>query len=481
MINMTKRTSRIGVGLAALLFGAGCSNDHFDVTNTNAPTQDQLTNNPSKLVLGRAAAGVAVSFLNDLISEITQFSYLGREGLNLLGNDPRLTTEMIRGPQDPGGHSGGSFTGKYIALRTVNTYLAAVGQSENLTAAEKAASLGFAKTIKAAILHRVIVRNNEIGAPVDVEAGLDEPPAAWLTRTQVYDRVLALLDEARTDLTAGGAAFPFTMPPGYAGFSTPTDFLKFNRAYYAKVQTHRATLDLAPGAGRTTAYQAVLTALGQSFLSTTGLPASLSTGVYYAFSSVAGEPANTISQAVNTTQYYVHQSLQTGALLKANGSPDDRYTRKVATTAPRTQNDLTSSLKPVMYNVPGTLAPDLGADIPVIKNEELILLRAEARWFTGDKQGALGDIDLIRINSGGLPPTALTTGSSDAAFITELVYNRLYSLLWEQGVRWTDARRFNITSALPVDRPGDQIFPSMPVPQDECVARNLSPPCRPAG
>ena len=209
------------------------------------------------------------------------------------------------------------------------------------------------------------------------------------------------------------------------------------------------------------------------------MPGSLKLGVNYAFSTAPNEPINSISQAVNTVQYYVHESIRTGAQLKANGQPDDRYTAKVAVTVPREQNLLSSSLKPVMYNVPGTLVPDFGAPIPVIKNEELILLRAEALWFTGDKLGALADIDLIRINSGGLEPTTLTPASSDAAFVTELVYNRLYSLLWEQGVRWTDARRFNLTGTLPEDRAGDQIFPSMPVPGPECDARGLPSPCTP--
>ncbi len=471
---MTK-ISKLTPALAALLFTAGCSNDFFNLPNTNAPTQEQLTGNPTRLVLARAATGVAAVFLNDVISEITQFTILGREGLNLFGNDPRLTTEMVRGPQDPGGHSAGSYFGKYTALRTVNTYLAALDKAQGLSAAEVAASKGFAQTIKAVILHRSILRNNQLGAPVDVEAGLDQPPAPWLPRDQVYTRIIALLDEARNNLQAGGAAFPFTMPPGFTGFSTPATFIQFNRGYYAKVQAHRATF-LNAGA---TAYQAALTALGQSFLTTNGLPGNLSLGVYYAFGPSSPEPPNTISQAINTVQYYVHQSVQTGAQLKLNGQRDDRYLRKVAEVAPRTQNDLTSSLKPVMYNVPGSLAADPGADIPVLKNEELILLRAEARWFTGDKAGALADIDLIRVNSGGLPPTTLTPASSDAAFITELVYNNLYSMLWEQGIRWHDARRFNRTNTLPQDRPGDQIFPSMVIPADECNARGLAPPCAP--
>ena len=108
----------------------------------------------------------------------------------------------------------------------------------------------------------------------------------------------------------------------------------------------------------------------------------------------------------------------------------------------------------------------------------MILLRAEIRWNTGDKLGALTDIDLVRVNSGGLAPTTLTVASSDAAFVTELLYNRTYSLLWEQGTRWLDARRYGRVASLPIDRTGDVVHPQMMVPAGECDARGLSVPCR---
>src|SRR6185295_5806867 len=122
---------------------------------------------------------------------------------------------------------------------------------------------------------------------------------------------------------------------------------------------------------------------------------------------------------------------------------------------------------------------DLGADIPVIKNEELLLLSAEVNLGLGNKAAAIADIDSVRIRSGGLAATTLTTGSADAAFVTEILYNRLMSLLWEQGVRWIDARRYGRLASLPLDRAGDAVFPSMIVPAGECDARGLDTPCTP--
>ena len=167
----------------------------------------------------------------------------------------------------------------------------------------------------------------------------------------------------------------------------------------------------------------------------------------------------------------------TGAQLRADGTPDLRLTTKTLPAGrTRTFNELTSTHKLIRYNN-ATFGANTDADIPWIKNEELILLRAEIRWNTGNKAGAIADLDLIRTQSGGLAPTTLTAASSDAAFITELLYNRTYSLLWEQGARWIDARRYNRVSTLPLDRAGDVVHTQMLVPAGECDARGLAVPC----
>ena len=262
------------------------------------------------------------------------------------------------------------------------------------------------------------------------------------------------------------------MPPGYTGFDTPANFLKFNRGYSAKVQIHRATF----AGGGAAAYALAITALGQSAVDAAG---SLTAGVYYAYSSASGEPANPVTEPISAVRFYIHHSIEDRAQLKSNGQKDDRFTSKTTTVGLRTQNNLTEHLKPIIYNVPGSLDPNLDADVPLLKNEELVLLRAEARWFTGDKANALADINAIRTRSGGLPNTALTPGSPDVEFVTELMYNRRYSLLFEQGTSWHDARRFGRKADLPQDRAGDKIFDFMTIPAGECDARGLTVPCTP--
>src|SRR6266513_2246810 len=120
---------------------------------------------------------------------------------------------------------------------------------------------------------------------------------------------------------------------------------------------------------------------------------------------------------------------------------------------------------------------DAGHPIPIIKDEELLLLQAEASWFsaTPNKAQAIADLNLVRQNSGLLPPTTLTIASSDAAFIAGLLYERRYSLLWEQGTRWIDARRFRLLATIPAAVTGGSVPVGVPVPAPACDARNLLP------
>jgi hypothetical protein len=460
---------------AALLVGA-CA--EFDLQNTNAPTVEELTGTPSRATLARTATGIFSQANTSVQAIIQQWGIYGREGYNLLGNDPRETGEEIRGPQDPGGRAGGIWLGHYQAIRTINAYLAALPNGVGVTDAERRASAGFAKTLKAWHMHTVAIRSGPIGMPIDVDKPITDPPAPFVSFAAAEEAVSALLDEALADLQAGGAAFPFTVAPGFTGFTTPSTFVQFNRALAAKVLVHRATFNAC-----TACWAQANTALGASFITTASLPGSLANGVYYAYSNAAGEPANPITENITILRYWVHPSIVAGAQLRGNGQPDLRLTSKVTQApAPRDLNGLTGTHKPTMYNLAtNPQVADQNTDIPWIKNEELILLRAEIRWNTGDKAGAIADLNLIRDHAGGLAPTSLTAGSPDADFITELLYNRVYSLMWEQGTRWLDARRYNRLTTLPLDRAGDTRHPNMLVPAGECDARGLSVPCSPLG
>jgi hypothetical protein len=461
------RATRLVVGALIL---AACSN--LDVPNLNAPTAETLTNSPTREVLARTAIGIQTQVSTNVGGIIQQWGIYGREGWNLLGNDPRETGEEIRGPQDPGGRAGNIWTGEYQAIRTINTYRAALAKASGLSSGEVKAALGFAKTLEAAHFHTLAIRSGPVGIPIAVDQPITADPAPLVSFSDAMTYVSALLDSAYADLQAG-SAFPFSFVPGFEGFTTPADFAKFNRALAAKVLVHRATFNAC-----TTCWTEAGTAINQSFVTATGLPAALATGVYYGYTGAANEASNPVSEGMTSNRYWVHPSIITGAQKRTDGTPDLRLTTKTALApAPRTLNELTGTYKPVMYNTPGTLAANLAANVPWITNEELLLLRAEIRWNTNDKANAIADLNLVRVNSGGLAATTLTATSANDAFVTELLYNRLYSLMWTQGTRWIDARRYGRVASLPLDRAGDVVHPNMLIPASECDARRLSVPC----
>ncbi len=463
---------RMAVAFVGVLALASCRD--LDVQNVNAPTADALTGSPSRSTLERTAIGVQAEARNDLGGEIEAWGIYGREGYNLLGNDPRETGEQISGPQDPGGRAGASWVGKFGAIRTINTYLAALENSTGLSDAEVRASSGFAKTLKAWHLHKLAIRSGPTGIPVDVDRPISAEPAPLVHFGDAMAAASALMDEALADLKAGGNTFPFAFAPGYTGFTTPSSFAQFNRGLAAKILVHRATF-----ANCAECWAQAATAIDQSFITTSDLPAALSVGVYYGYTGAPNESSNPVTEPLSSNHYFVHPSLISGVQLRPNGEPDLRLTSKTTRAAePRNLNGLTGEYKPTMFNDPtDPSVPDLGADIPWMIDEELILLRAEIRWNTGNKAGAIADLNLVRENAGGLAPTTLTPASSNDAFVTELLYNRLYSLMWTQGTRWIDARRYNRVNMLPIDRAGDVVHPHMLIPAAECDARGLKPPC----
>ena len=117
-----------------------------------------------------------------------------------------------------------------------------------------------------------------------------------------------------------------------------------------------------------------------------------------------------------------------------------------------------------------TLYPGSDSAIPIIRNEELILLRAEANIGLNNLGAAKQDIDFIRVRSGGL---AASTGLNASNVLDELLRQKRFSLLFEGGHRWIDLRRYGKLDAthVSIDIPADTINASFPIPLTETQAR----------
>jgi hypothetical protein len=440
------------VVVAAVLLGA-CQ--EVTVPNYNNPNLDQLLNSPTASTVNTAVVGLVISLRDRVGTEASAMGILGKESYNLDQAEPRNVLGYLQGPIEPGGFvQDMSWTAGYRNLRQAAVILAAVDKVSTYTAAQKEAIRGFVKTVMAMELLTQVRIRDVAGIMVDVSADPAAPLGDIVGPDAALTRISALLDEAKTHLQAGGSAFPFPLHSGFTGFSTPATFLQFNRGIKARTEVYRKQWALA------------LAALSESFIDTSGT-ASLSKGVYHVYSTAAGDITNPLFDPT-PTRLYVHPSILNGAQLRANGQVDLRLSSKTAVGVSRVVQTVQGTNKFTIY-------PTSTTPVPILKNEELILLRAEANYQSGNVQQALDDINYIRVKSGGLDPL---TGFADAnAFITELLYNRTYSLLFEGGHRWVDYRRYNRLAQLPKLNTAinEKTFPYVMFPQDECNQRNPQP------
>jgi hypothetical protein len=397
-----------------------------------------------------AANGLLIAFRTDFADFPLDMGVIGREVLRFDGSDPRFTGELLLGPLDPGSDAfGGDHWGdQYASIRGGNLMLAVLPTAAELTAEEQSAASGYVKTIQALNYLMILNSHTQDSIPIVTDTSVTAPPAPFQTRATVFAHVVSLLDQARTELLAGGGAFPFPLPSGFSGFGAPATFVQFNRGLRARVAIY------------VNDFTGALTALAESFVDA---PGPLELGVYMDYGTGAGDLANPLSIDPQQGENFAHPSLETGAQLQVDGiTLDQRFVDKIVKRPISSNNGLTSDLGWIRYPSPGSL-------IPIVKKEELILLRAEANIGLGNLPAALPDINTIRQTSGGLAPLA-DLGTADAA-LTELLYNKLYSLMFEGAHRWIDARHYGRLDQLPVDRAGDIVFSTLPIPTDETLPR----------
>ena len=462
------------VGAAAVVaIVAACSAKDLDLNNPNSPTVGGANADPTALQL--LTTGLIVDQRTTRSPFITNAGVLGRESYTFSPTEGRNVTHpligiVVGGVQklDPTGFATGPWTQPYAALRDVFNYKTTINAHPTLSAAQKSAALGFAGTIEALMVFEIVQTHDTLGGITEIKAGPTDL-APFVSRDSMYKFILGTLDDAIGKLAAGGAAFPFTLPGGFAGFNTPANFAKFTQALKAKAAAHYAT-----AGGGTAAWNTALTALSASFLNAAATTrAAFDVGVYDTYAPSPDTP-NPLTQATNTN-LYAHMSFQADAQLKANGAPDDRYTAKIRTGLESRSGPLSNGAPTTGTSTHGfSIWPTTSSPIPIIRNEELILLRAEARLATGDKTGAIADLNIVRQNSGGLPASTLTAASTNDEILMGILYEKRYSLMME-GVRWIDMRRYNKLNLLPLDvaTGANKNFVAKvnPIPQAECLAR----------
>jgi len=420
-----KRTLMNILPVLAILFMIGCEDLIFP--DPNNPTDETAT--LQSLVTG-AEAGLRVDigvYLRDLL-------VVGREAYYLEPADPRYTGELLRGPADPGG---------FLTMRPWTANYKVIKNCENMQAHSDAdaGSNGFAKTIHAYCLMRILSLTDINGARLNYDGDIS---AAVATKAEVLAEIESLLDDGYSDLISAvdcdddenGVQFCFTLSDGFSGFDTATNFGKFNRALRARVAVNQDDWDVA------------LTALDNSFMDESG---DLDDGVFHVFSSASNDQVNEMYEAADAdyVKLMVHPSYAVDV-----EAGDTRYDDKITVrdaTATITYDGLTSNLAPSIWS--STYDP-----IPIIRNEELILLKAEAN--IGNGGDGLTEINIVRAANG-----LADVGSGG---LDQLLYEKRYSLLFE-GQRLVDMRHYDKLDELPLDRTGLTDENGNPIPDDVII------------
>jgi hypothetical protein len=442
---MSKKLALAFAGVLGTLSTTACN---LEVPDLNNPGLDELQDTPTAASVTAACSGLLIGSRRNRSAEngfVSQLGILGREALVNDNADPRYTREMVQGELSRSSPFGGNFwAAPYANIRLANVILAGVDKIAEFSEAQRAGIRGFAHTMQALDLLEVIVTHDTNGAVIDTAQPLGAPLAKIVDRDATYAEIARLLDTSVMDLQAGGDTFVFPLSSGYTGFNKPASFLSFNRALRARVAAY------------TQDYAGALTALGTSFLDDTSATINFNTGVYYEFSTKSGDAAN----GLINPNIFVDPPVKAEAQADGTGTIDARYSSKVG---------VNKDMKLVfnkLYSSPTS-------PVATIRNEELILLKAEALWFTGAHAQATTELNLVRTNSGGLPIISEPVTKDD--FVDALLYERRYSLLFEGGHRWIDLRRFD--RLLPLDAPNDKRNVRYPIPLAECDPRPNEPRC----
>jgi starch-binding outer membrane protein, SusD/RagB family len=428
--------SVFAVLLAALLF-SGCRIEPID--DPNNPGIGPISSGATVSEIQNLVDGTEAAMRINLGNYFDDVSVIGREYYRFSSSDPRFTSDLLGKANAVLDNNTFYITNPYAAryrvIRNAFILMDAISNTKaSITEAQKKAGIAYAKTLQAyqfLLVYNLLYNN---GIRVDVKD--PDKLGPFLSRQQSIEYIQNLLNEANADLKGNNVDFPFTTTL-WSG--NAAEFSKFNRALAARVAVYRQDWATAN------------TTLAESFLDLNG---DLKTGAYHKFSAAGGDELNPMFYPPNSSgeTRVVQPSFVTDATPN-----DNRVSSKVSLrSSPGFQDGLQSNYDFSLYRT--NTDP-----IPIIRNEELILLYAEVKAQLNDPAEAVKAINKVRNAAGiGNYGGAQTT----EALITEILRQRRYSLFGE-GHRWIDLRRYSRLAELPIDRPNDDVWTDFPPPAND--------------
>lgn len=415
------RLRTAALGLAALAGATACK----DTVVPNFRSPQINPGSPSGIQF--LATGVINASRNDMGQVILSLGSFDRDMGVFTSTDQRFITEwMGNGTAIPNSdfYGAGAWANEF---RAANDAQFIINQLPSVAPAYSAsdASLiaGMMKTLEAYNMLLVAETRDTLGVPVFGFAAPTTAPAPILCTKDVWAGIVAMLDSAETELDAGTPGpLPLVLPPGYtsvagAGPSTTAgSFGGLNRALaaYANLQLAYAVArspggtpatPTTPGAPSVAALTAADSALHHTFLfDSTALTQPVAgdftdpLAVYHNFSGTSGDLVNQVTFAVGqVTTVFVLDTVATefGTDKRANKL-------MINATAPNAPcvgcNDIAKNQVTVnFYTTPSS-------PVPIIRNEELVLIEAMVQLGMGNFANAVAALNAVHVKVGGGAP-----------------------------------------------------------------------------
>jgi hypothetical protein len=398
--------------LAAAAFGtlAACS-------DSTVPFYDAPTSVPNSATgIQDAVSGLFSGTRIDAVAYISLASSFSRDIFEFQGASPGTFGPPVG--LNPLSSSGplGVWDNEYEQIKEANTIMASVAQVPYSTQ-QAAAIVGVVQTIKALNFMMIAETHDTLGIPLyAVDANPIDPPYC---NKDVWAYIVSLLDSGFADLnTAGSIGLPVQVPLGFASVgqvaspsTAPGSFAAFNRALAGKagLEYAYAIARNTPGTHPTPtamgnpdaqALQRADSALTASALynpSAIAPPAAGNfaldpNGVYHTFSGQSGDQQNGI-----VGSFFLYDALF-DLQVDVDTVNDLRWRNKFVVDSQPVQLSQYAGTSDSKNYLPYAT---VGSPIPIVRAEELALVRAQIQLGLGNFAVAAGLINQVHMNAGG--------------------------------------------------------------------------------
>ncbi|QNK63655.1 RagB/SusD family nutrient uptake outer membrane protein [Pedobacter sp. PAMC26386] len=433
------------ITFASVLLVASCKLDN--IPDPNNPSITSVTNNANTAQLQNLVTGLESRSKDYVAAAQNVFGTFGRDVWYFNSSDSRNIQFWLgldgRKPDADFYGVNSIYVSPYQTIKQANVLISAVNNTSVVNAEQKLAYTGFAKTIQG--YQYLIPANSQYQNGIRIDVSNELKPGPFVSYEEALKAIQGVLAAGYADLTKAGTTLPFKLSSGYAPFSSPAGLAKVNRALAARTAIYQKD------------WQVALDALNLSFFSLTG---DLDLGPAHVYGAPP-EPFNPFFYVLNANVSnlpVVHPSFVQDAL-----PGDSRITKKIfVRTTPLINTVGTIPLSSLYQDKRWA---NNTAPIPFIRNEELILIYAEASAQLGHFEDAVTAINRIRISANLAP----YTGEKNLdALIPEILFQRRYSLWFEPaGHRWFDLRRYNRLNEINVKLDAGSVFTQLERPSSE--------------